>query len=197
MHHIENPKPGEQLPTPSGDNPIFCPQCGDPAHFGDCLTEPPSWDELATARPDHTSANQSAAKILSPVHNSAKAVRALSGCELGELASELERQMAEMRSGNMRPAETMLLAHAHTLDAMFCNLVSRAMRCERLDSMERYMRVALKAQAQAARTLEVLTGAKTPRPVVFAKQANLAATQQVNNFQPQERETIIAQNEIS
>ena len=43
------------------------------------------------------------------------------------------------------------------------------------------MRLALKAQAQCARTIEVLSTIKNP-PVIYAKQANIAhGHQQVNN----------------
>ena len=43
------------------------------------------------------------------------------------------------------------------------------------------MRLALKAQAQCARTAEILAAIKNP-PIVYAKQANIAAGhQQINN----------------
>lgn len=43
------------------------------------------------------------------------------------------------------------------------------------------MRLALKAQAQCARTIEVLAAMKNP-PIVFAKQANITnGNQQINN----------------
>ena len=48
------------------------------------------------------------------------------------------------------------------------------------------MRLALKAQAQCTRTLEVLAAIKNP-PVVIAKQANIAQQQQVNNGIPTEQ----------
>ena len=50
--------------------------------------------------------------------------------------------------------------------------------------METNLRLALKAQAQCARTVEVLAAMKNP-PIVFAKQANIAhGHQQINNNQP-------------
>src|SRR6185437_3352262 len=45
---------------------------------------------------------------------------------------------------------------------------------------ETYMKLALRAQNQARMTLETLATIKNP-PVVFAKQANIANNQQVNN----------------
>jgi hypothetical protein len=50
-----------------------------------------------------------------------------------------------------------------------------------LKQFEANLRLALKAQSQCVRTLEVLGAIKNP-PVVFAKQANIAhGPQQVNN----------------
>jgi hypothetical protein len=46
------------------------------------------------------------------------------------------------------------------------------------------MRLALKAQSQAVRTLEALGELKNPRPVTFVRQANVAHNQQVNNGMP-------------
>ena len=61
------------------------------------------------------------------------------------------------------------------------------------------MRLALKAQAQCARTVEVLAAMKNP-PIVFAKQANIAhGHQQVNNgVQPATHagKTINSSNEL-
>ncbi len=54
------------------------------------------------------------------------------------------------------------------------------MKADLLPHFEAYMRLALRAQAQSTRTLEVLATVKNP-PVVFAKQANIAQQQQVNN----------------
>jgi len=52
---------------------------------------------------------------------------------------------------------------------------------EYIKAAETYMRLALKAQSQCARTIEVLAAMKNP-PVVFAKQANIShGHQQVNN----------------
>ena len=82
-----------------------------------------------------------------------------------------------------RVSERMLLSQAHSLDVMFANLGRRAASLighDRLNAMETYMRLALRAQNQARMTLETLATIKNP-PVVFAKQANIANNQQVNN----------------
>lgn len=52
---------------------------------------------------------------------------------------------------------------------------------EYMGAFESYMRLALKAQAQTVRTIEVLAAIKNP-PVVFARQANIShGHQQMNN----------------
>ena len=52
---------------------------------------------------------------------------------------------------------------------------------EYLDATDRYMRLALKAQAQCRATVETLAEIKNP-PTLFARQANIAhGPQQVNN----------------
>jgi len=69
-----------------------------------------------------------------------------------------------------------------SLDAIFNELARRAALSmgEYIGSFETYMKMALKAQAQTVRTVEVLAAIKKP-PVVFAKQANISnGPQQVN-----------------
>jgi hypothetical protein len=108
---------------------------------------------------------------------------------MGELA--LTESVKALRStadtihgGNLKPAEEMLLAQATSLNAIFCELARRSglNMGEYLDAADRYMRLALKAQAQCRATLEALAEIKNPRPVAFVKQANIAhGPQQVNN----------------
>jgi len=69
-----------------------------------------------------------------------------------------------------RPAEQeareMLMAQARTLNALFAGLIRRATAAQRVEQTEGYMRVALKAQAQCARTVQLLESlaAIHPRP---------------------------------
>lgn len=92
---------------------------------------------------------------------------------------------AKATHGNdLKEAESMLVAQASALNAVFCELARRA-ACnmgEYLGATETYMRLALKAQAQCRSTLETLSAIKNP-PVVFARQANInnGGQQQVNN----------------
>ena len=87
----------------------------------------------------------------------------------------------------MQRPEAILVAQAHTLDELFSNLALRShsnSSAGYLDAADRYMRLALKAQAQAVRTIEALGELKNPRPVAFVKQANIATNQQINHHHP-------------
>ena len=107
---------------------------------------------------------------------------------LDELIDELADQVQTCASGNMARGEAMLIAQAHSLDAVFNDLARRAASNmgEYLATAETYMRLALKAQTQCRATLETLAAIKNP-PVLFARQANIAnGPQQVNNGVPSE-----------
>jgi hypothetical protein len=67
------------------------------------------------------------------------------------------------------------------LNGLFANLAHRARTTEYTDKLDRYLRLALKAQGQCRATLETLAAIKNP-PTVIARQANFAhGPQQVNN----------------
>lgn len=98
-----------------------------------------------------------------------------------DLARELRQQTAALNQGDLTRAENMLLAQAHTLDALFANLTARAMNSKHLDNLEAFMRLAFKAQNQARATLQTLGELKAPKHVAFVKQANIGQNVQVNN----------------
>lgn len=91
----------------------------------------------------------------------------------------------------MSRPEAILPAQAHTLDALFSNLARRAygnMVEGYGDSAERFLKLALKAQAQSVRTIEALAELKYPKTVSFIGQANIAnGHQQINNGFPPPR----------
>lgn len=111
------------------------------------------------------------------------------------LALELTERMSDVHDGDLSRAESMLLASAYTLQALFHKLLrlseagigstiqppshlrqeSESMRSERI------MRLALSAQEKMRRTLETLAAVKNPTHATFVKQANIAQQQQVNN----------------
>ena len=122
---------------------------------------------------------------LSPVVSSAATALDFSESLVPDLSLDacvkvLRHNVAAINGGDLSGPEATLTAQAAALDAIFNNLARRAAQAEYMSQLEPYLRLALKAQAQCARTLEVLAAIKNP-PVVFAKQANIAQQQQVNN----------------
>ena len=101
---------------------------------------------------------------------------------LESLTHELAAQCAEVSKGNLARPEAMLMAQAHTLDALFGDLTRLAYNnLNSFDVADRLYRLAFKAQSQARATVETLAAMKNP-PMVFAKQANLTSgPQQINN----------------
>lgn len=107
----------------------------------------------------------------------------LGGLELTELVRGMNDAIGTVRRGDMGGMEGLLVSQAHALNNIFVELARRsAMNMgEYIEAAERYMRLALKAQAQSRATVDSLAAMKNP-PVVIAKQANFAAgPQQVNN----------------
>lgn len=101
--------------------------------------------------------------------------------QINNMVAELKRQTAAVHRDDLSRAESMLVAQAHTLDGLFARLTSNAFTTNNLEAMERYMRLALKAQAQARATLQTLAELKAPRQVAFVTQANIGNQLQVNN----------------
>ncbi len=102
--------------------------------------------------------------------------------DLSALVDELGLQCQAASDGDLTRAEAMLVSQAHSLDAMFNHLARRAtVQDVGLDTFERMLRLAFKAQAQCRATVETLAAIKNP-PVVLAHQANITSgPQQVNN----------------
>jgi hypothetical protein len=92
-----------------------------------------------------------------------------------------DRFLKVTEDGDMTTPESMLLAQAHTCEAIFHEFARRAVRSDTMPKLEAYMRMALKAQQQSASTLRVLGELKNPKQIAFVKQANIANQQQVNN----------------
>lgn len=81
--------------------------------------------------------------------------------------------------GDLSHVEAMLTAQTVTLNAMFVDLARRAYLSETLDYEGHYLKLAFKVQSQCRATAESL--AELKNPPVFAKQANVAGQQVVNN----------------
>ena len=94
---------------------------------------------------------------------------------------KLHAAVSRVHGGDLREAESLLTAQAVTLNTMFTHLANLAVQTEYVDRLDRYMRLALKAQGQCRATLETLANIKHP-PTLVARQANIAhGPQQVNN----------------
>jgi hypothetical protein len=100
---------------------------------------------------------------------------------INELAKELKHQTKAINAGDMTRAENMLASQAHTLEALFSNLASRAMNTKNLVQLDTLLRLALKAQGQCRATLQTLGELKAPKQIAFVKQANIGNQVQVNN----------------
>lgn len=100
-----------------------------------------------------------------------------------EMVDSLKDHGKRVNDNDLAAPEQMLMAQAVSLNAIFAEMSRRAAMNmgSHLEPMERYLRLALKAQGQCRATVETLAAIKNP-PVVFAKQANIAhGPQQVNN----------------
>lgn len=95
---------------------------------------------------------------------------------------ELVRQFESVKGGNLDRGEAMLVAQAHTLDAIFNRLAQSASQVSMINQYEMFMKLALRAQNQARMTWESLAAIKNPPQVAIVRQANFSAgPQQVNN----------------
>jgi len=141
--------------------------------------------DAKTPKPDDTERVAIAQALSNPIIQAAITPRGYAkqqgDATLSVLVKELASQAKAANDGDLGRAEAMLMVQAHTLDAIFNNLAGRAITAEYMDTMDRYLRLALKAQSQCRATLETLAVIKNPPNVAFVKQANIAHNQQVNN----------------
>jgi len=98
-----------------------------------------------------------------------------------DLAQQIESRARVVADGDLCHVEMSLISQAASLEALYSNLIDRALRSKEMTHIEVFFRLGLRAQNQCRATLETLATIKNP-PVIFAKQANFAAGhQQVNN----------------
>ena len=67
--------------------------------------------------------------------------------ELTSLIKSLSEQTNAAIDGNLHRAKAMLAVQAHALNAIFNNLSRRAINTEYMDNLERYLKLALRAQS--------------------------------------------------
>ena len=97
------------------------------------------------------------------------------------IMAELQTKSAAVNSGDLRHVEGMLINQAIALQHIFLRMTVRGIHQAKMEHIDGFMRLALKAQNQSRATLETLASMRTP-PVVYAKQANINhGNQQVNN----------------
>jgi len=142
-------------------------------------------NEIQAEPRSKTPRNLSAAQqVMSPELLSASVITAcheLDNAQIAGYVTELQQQANSIHANDMSRPETMLIAQAHALDGLFSKLANRAFSVSSLDVMERYMRLALKAQNQTRTTLQTLAELKAPKQVAFVRQANIGNQVQVNN----------------
>jgi hypothetical protein len=101
--------------------------------------------------------------------------------DLMQCVRALTEQTRKVQGGDLAVLEAMLAAQAVTLNAMFTQLALEASKMNIVDHIDRFTRLAFKAQSQCRATVETLALIKNP-PIVIAQQANVAhGPQQVNN----------------
>ena len=152
------------------------------------ITKPKDKYTLAMKREEgKTEEKQFAEIVLSTTNrNTLTALRFAKGTIDGDVnlldaVTVMRESTAKVNNGDLKSLESTLTVQATSLDAIFNHLALRAHAADTLPKLEVFMRLALKAQAQCARTIEVIATMKNP-PVVFAKQANISnGNQQVNN----------------
>jgi hypothetical protein len=137
-------------------------------------------------KPDEDRAVVIARTVLHPTVQAAATLteyeKAYDDLNLSALVDSLTEQITAIKDGDLKRGEAMLTTQAHTLDAIFNNLARRAINAGRIDHLEGYLKLALRAQSQCRATWEALVTIKNPPLVGYAQQANIAhGPQQVNN----------------
>ena len=125
--------------------------------------------------------------ITSPECAALRAIMALegndgAGVELDAVAllARLKLQSAAVNNGDLALGEAMLMNQAVAMQSLSTRLIERGMQQSQMQNIEGFTRLALRAQAQSARTLQILNELKNP--AIFARQANIAhGPQQINN----------------
>jgi hypothetical protein len=108
---------------------------------------------------------------------------AMGEISITDAVAVMKDKVNQVNANNTKALEGTLTAQVTALDTIFNELARRAAinMGTHMQATESYMRLALKAQAQCARTIEVIANMKNP-PIVYAKQMNVAnGNQQVNN----------------
>ena len=122
-------------------------------------------NQITTAgKPDEDRAVTDARTVLLPTVQAAVTLKEYSQSfgelDLLGLAEVLTEQTKAANDGDFKRGEAMLTAQAHTLDAIFNNLAQRAINVQRMDHLDCYLKLALRAQSQCRGTWEALATIK-------------------------------------
>lgn len=135
---------------------------------------------------DQYVAQQMASSLLSPESTNALLMQAFANANTSQFVdhehteAELKQHVQALKSQSpLARAERLLISQAESLNTIFCEMAFQSASKSSLREREILMRVALKAQSQCRATLDSLAGLKQPS-VVFAKTANIAQHQQIN-----------------
>jgi len=140
----------------------------------------------ATDKPDDDHALAVAQMVTRPTVQAAATLmefgKSYRDLKLPSLIDSLMEQTQASSEGDLKRAESMLTAQAHTLDAIFNNLARRAINSENMNNLDRYLKLGLRAQSQCRATWDSLSTIQHPPMVGYVRQANIAhGPQQVNN----------------
>lgn len=139
----------------------------------------------AAGRPNEDQAVVIARTVLRPTVQAAVTLKeygkSYGDLDLSGLIDALTTQTKAANNGDLERGEAMLTTQAHILDAVFNNLARRAINAEYMDQLDRYLKLALRAQSQCRATWDTLAAMKNPPMMGYVKQANIAHNQQVNN----------------
>ncbi len=117
---------------------------------------------------EHASARNFARMVTSPEVAACRVVnKAECKSGIGEeidvpaLLEQLREEAAAVNRGDLSQVEAMLTNQATALQTLFARLSEKGLAAEYLQQYEAYMRMALRAQSQCTRTLEVLATIRT------------------------------------
>ena len=104
--------------------------------------------------------------------------------DIPQLMAVLKAESERLSEGKSEDVGPILANQAIALQSLFSRLTERALSESHMSNIEAFMRLALRAQNQCRVTLETLSSLNKA-PTVFARQANVAANQQINYAQNQ------------
>ena len=129
---------------------------------------------------------QVAQALINPAIQAANTIRATiadasDDLRTSDLFKALEQRSKLIKNGDSSTAQEHLASQAITLGAISNDLMRRALVSDQVYLIEDYMKLALKAQAQARQTWESLSAIQNPPLAHYVGQQNVAYNQQVNN----------------